>query len=309
MKNFTPGRIVMCPPTYYKLPAVENPHMDVKNQPDLEIAWKQWIAIRNLYEMLGVKVFEVEPHPRLHSMVFAANGAWGVNNESVSEIVLSNFVNPTRQGEEEYFGRLLRRLGCDVFKMPDNVFFEGQGDVITTNNCYLLGTGQRTDRRSGSYLGRLLKLDKPIVELELVSDRFYHLDTCLMSLRGKNLLIFHPGAFSDESLDRLRSLDVSSFEINERFAMKFVANSVFVGDHVLLNVPFENVPEEIFSLSASGVEITDSDPRLDWITNREAGYSFIVNHLRYAGYRIIPVFTSAYRKSGAGVRCLTLFVD
>lgn len=307
--GFTPRRVLMCPPVYYKLPAMENVHMDMTDQPSKEIAWSQWLLIRNLYEMLGLNVFEVEPHPRLHSMVFAANGAWGVRNGDESDVVLSNFVNPTRQGEEDYFEDLLGNLGCNTFRLPESIYFEGQGDVITTRNYYLFGTGKRSQKEASDYLKRLLGLDRPIIELELRDDRFYHLDTCLMSLQSRNALMYCPEAFSRSSREKLASLNLRRFTLSGPAAMHFIANSVFVDNKVLLNVPFDGVPDMFMSMSAAGEALTPGDPRLKSLKSKFPPYGSVVKFLWDLDYEVIPVYTSEFKKSGAGIRCLTLFVD
>ena len=143
VQRSTPTRVLMCPPTYYEIPAEENPHMDVNEQPDKHKAWLQWMVIRNSYQRFGLDVYEMEPVPRYWDMIFTANGAWGRDRE----LVVANFRWPIRQDEKRFFKNWLKRLGCTVFELPQGIFFEGQGDVITLSDTYLFGAGFVQDAR------------------------------------------------------------------------------------------------------------------------------------------------------------------
>lgn len=303
-------RAIVCPPRWYKLPAVENVHMDVNLQPNDKKAWDQWGVIVNLCEMSGMKVFLIMPQENLYSMVFAANGAWGYYNqkECMVETVVANFRNPTRQGEKEYYKKLLKRLGCNVWELPEGLFFEGQGDAVTTHETYCIASGIRSDAEARKYITRIMQLPKPVTPITLVDKRFYHLDTCMMSLPARNALIYFPDAFDQESLERIRSFCLERFEVNEKLALSFVCNSVFIHDMVLLNVPFPDITARSYDLSAEGKLLTKDDFRFEEIMENEPSYEEIIRYLWDLKYNIIPVFTSEFRKSGAGVRCLILFI-
>jgi len=303
-------RVLMCPPAYYKIPAKENVHMDSRVQPNPHLAWLQWLTVRNLLEKFGVRVFEMEPQPHLYSMVFAANGGWGRYNERRrrSEVVLANFLNPTRQGEKEYCRRWLRRLGSVVYELPEHIVFEGQGDVITTSQGYVMAYGIRSSPEAPEYVQRLLELKKPTIQVCITDERFYHLDTCMCSLRFKNALVYYPGAFDEPSLARIRQLNLIRYEISEALAIRFVCNSVFVGNDILLNVPDETT-EQSFEMSADGKALSAEDRRLEELVGRNPEYGALLDFLRRLGYESIPVYTSELFKSGAGVRCLIQFLD
>lgn len=319
----TPTRVLMCPPTYYEIPAAENPHMlraDIPiedQQPDKAKTLMQWTLIRNSYQRFGLSVLEMTPIPRFWDMIFTANGAWGKDRT----LVLSNFRLPIRRDEKEHFDRWLKNLDCKVFELPENLYFEGQGDVITLSDVYLFGYGPRSAPEAREYVELLLELKKPTVGLELVTHEFYHLDTCCTALRGtKGVegLVYYPGAFSEESLQFLRKLpktlsrnvERKIFEVSENLANCFVCNSVFFEDKFMLNVPFADYSDEAFSLSDSFIFMEDeNDIRYREMVEREPDYAEFIVFLRELGYKILPIYTSELLKSGAGVRCTTLFLD
>lgn len=295
----------MCPPTYYEIPAIENPSMNVDEQPDMHKKWLQWVAVANLYQSLGVNVYQIEPQQNMWDLVFTANGAWG----RYGRFVLSNFRQPIRRPEKPHHRRWLKRLGYAVFELPEHVFFEGQGDAITLKDTYLFGYGFRSSPGAKDYVRDLLKLQKGITPLRLVDPMFYHLDTCAMSLREKDALIYHPDALDAESNDRLRALKIARYEVPRTLAELFVCNSVWIENMLLLNIPFVDYDDESFWKSAAGTPLEKNDRRYDEILSHEKDYEKLIAWLWKVGYTVIPVYTSEFKKSGAGVRCLTLFLE
>lgn len=323
-KIYTPSTILRCPPTYYWIAEKLNGLMNTKIQPDLKKTGEQDTVIHNLSTKLGMPVYEMEAQPGLTEMPFTANGAWGVYNEETkqSEIVLSNFLWDRRQGEKEHYRKWIKeRLGFTTFELPEyprnpshTVFFEGQGDVVTATHAYFMGYGQRTSKKAKEYLERLLCLKKPLIPLELISDDFYHLDTCMMSLPEKNALIFYGGAFGAESLlgnlnGYIQEHTVATFRMNKNLAYCLAANSVYINDVILLNVPFPDYSNEAFEKSARGEFLDWNDIRYKEIIEEEPEYQGLIKFLWGLGYKIIPVYTSEFRKSGAGVRCTMLFLQ
>ena len=73
---------------------------------------------------------------------------------------------------------------------------EGEGDLLTTPDWILAGTGFRTDPAAHRELAE--DVDRPVVTLHLVDPRFYHLDTALAVLDEHNVAYF-PEAFAPET--------------------------------------------------------------------------------------------------------------
>lgn len=313
--KITPDSVLMCPPAYYEIPAVENANMDVYDQPNQAKAWRQWMLIRNVYIKLGLKVHEMAPAPRMWDMIFTANGAWGKGTHALSEkkeFVLSNFRQPIRRAEKGYFKKALNNLGFDTFELPEGVFFEGQGDVVSFDQYVLFGYGVRSSFDAIEYVKRLSGTDKTFIPLELKGDSFYHLDTCLMPLLGteQKTILFNGSAFTIESLNVLNRLDIRKLPISWELADNFVCNSVFVDDTILLNVAFDGYGEDSFELSEYAIPLGEvkNDPRIHDFEENCPWYLKLIETLESMDYRVIPVYTSEFKKSGAGVRCLTLFL-
>ncbi len=307
-------RILMCPPTYYTIPAFENADMDVHVQPDMLKAWAQWNAIYNNYQRLGFRVHLIPPHEYLHELIFTANGAWSKFNDETgrSEAVLANFLYPVRQLEKREYRKGLQMLGYeerDIYELPNGMTFEGQGDLLTLADVYLFTFGVRSSPDAFAHIERLLRVKRPIVPLRLTGNKFYHGDTCIFSLRYKNALMYYPGAFDAVSLEKLRALNKIKFEVSEPLANHSVCNSVYIDDIVFLNIDFVDYSSLSFERSARGLFLEKGEVRYEEMMAHEPAYGEVLQFLWGLGFGIIPTYTSEYKKSGAGVRCLTLFLD
>ena len=80
---------------------------------------------------------------------------------------------------------------------------EGQGDLLPLGEMILAGTGFRTDPRSHAEIAEVF--GRPVVSLQLVDPRFYHLDTAL-SVLDDTTIAYYPPAFTEISRARLETL-------------------------------------------------------------------------------------------------------
>lgn len=80
---------------------------------------------------------------------------------------------------------------------------EGQGDLLMVGERVLAGYGFRTDQRAHAEIAAVLGL--PVVSLELVDPRFYHLDTALAVL-DDHTIAYYPPAFSTAAQEQLSAL-------------------------------------------------------------------------------------------------------
>ncbi len=261
----------MCPPTEYKIAWEINPWMSTKNQPDSYKAWYQWHRIFEIYQKLRIKIYLIKPVPELTDMIFTANSGWGRKGT----FILSNFRYPERRPEREHFKSWFRMHGFKTITLPKNVYFEGQGDMVTLREAYLFGWGQRSSIESKDIIKKSLKLQKEIIPLRLINPKFYHLDTCLMYLAPINTIMYYPGAFDRESLKRIKKLEADKIEVNRKEAESFLLNGIYHEDTIVLC----------------------------------GESSRVASFLKKKGLEVITVDTSEFKKSGAGVRCLTLFLD
>ncbi|MBB3662230.1 N-dimethylarginine dimethylaminohydrolase [Prauserella sediminis] len=173
----TPRHYLMCPPRHFAVEYSINPWMDPDQPVDAELAMRQWTTLRDTYRELGHTVDEVPPQPGLPDMVFAANSGTVVDGR----VLGSRFRAPERAAEAEHFRRWFVENGFRDVTMPRQIN-EAEGDFVWTGRVLLAGTGFRTD--PGAHAEAQEALGVPAVSLQLVDERYYHLDTALFVLSG-----------------------------------------------------------------------------------------------------------------------------
>ncbi|MGH3326946.1 MAG: dimethylargininase [Streptomycetales bacterium] len=254
----------MCPPAHFEVSYVINPWMDPARPADRAVALRQWDSLRRAYLDLGHQVETIEPLPGLPDMVFAANGGLVVGGR----VLGSRFRNPERAGEGPAYLDWFRRNGFAEVRPPERVN-EGEGDFLAVGDILLAGAGFRTDpeahREAQEFFGR------PVLSLQLVDPRFYHLDTALAVL-DSGTVAYHPAAFSRGSQDVLRQLFPAAITVGEPDAAVLGLNAVSDGRHVVL------------AAQATGFAAA----------------------LRDHGYLPVPVDLSEFLKAGGGAKCATL---
>jgi N-dimethylarginine dimethylaminohydrolase len=221
MKQRTPStrHYAMTPPTFFAVEYAINPWMDTSTSVDTHVAMNQWESLRQMYKELGHTVELVEPVAGLPDMVYAANGGLVVNGKAV----VARFAYPQRAGESAAYAEWMSRHG---FRPVETRYVnEGQGDPIV-----LAGHGFRTDRRAHDEIAAAVEM--PVVSLELVDPRFYHLDTALAVLDETTIAYFQQ-AFSDESRARLLELFPDAIEVATSDAEVLGLNAVSDGLHVV----------------------------------------------------------------------------
>jgi N-dimethylarginine dimethylaminohydrolase len=148
---------------------------------------------------------------------------------------------------------------------------EGQGDLLVVGSIILAGYGFRTERHAHDEIANAVRM--PIVSLELVDPRFYHLDTALAVL-DDTTIAYYPPAFSEASRRQLLELFPDAIEVGAADAYVLGLNAVSDGLNVVL----------------------------------PAAASRFAEQLRAAGFRPIGVDLSELLKGGGSVKCCTLEV-
>jgi N-dimethylarginine dimethylaminohydrolase len=226
MKQRTPltRHYAMTPPTFFAVEYAINPWMDTSTTVDTHVAMNQWESLRQIYKELGHTVELVEPVAGLPDMVYAANGGLVVDGKAV----VARFAYPQRAGESAAYAEWISRHG---FRPIETRYVnEGQGDLLVVGSIVLAGYGFRTDRRAHDEIAAAVEM--PVVSLELVDPRFYHLDTALAVLDDTSIAYF-PQAFSDESRARLLELFPDAIEVAASDAEVLGLNAVSDGLHVV----------------------------------------------------------------------------
>jgi len=245
---------------------VINPWMDPSTPVDVDRAVAQWTTLVNTYRRLGHTVELIEPIPGLPDMVFAANGATVIDGT----VLGSQFRYPERTEEGPAYLNWFARNGFVTQEAKSTN--EGEGDLLLAGRYLLAGTGFRTDL--DAHLQAQELFGRPVVTLQLVDPRFYHLDTALTVLGGPADIAYLPGAFSAGSRKVLRQLFPDAIIAREEDAAVLGLNAVSDGHRVVL-------PVQARGLAAQ-------------LTER--------------GYQPVGVDLSELRKAGGGPKCCTLEV-
>ncbi|MFW0796164.1 ornithine--oxo-acid transaminase [Gordonia sp. CPCC 205515] len=254
----------MTPPTHFTVEYAINPWMDPSTPVDTTRAVDQWRTLRDLYESLGHAVHVVDPQPGLPDMVYAANGGLSAAGATIA----ARFAFPERAAEGDHYADWFAGHGHGPVHRTRGIQ-EGEGDFLIVGGRILAGTGFRTDRAAHAEIATLTGL--PVITLELVDPRYYHLDTALGVLDDENIA-YYPPAFSPASQAVLAELFPHAIIATDDDAAVLGLNLVSDGRHIVM---------------------TDAAPRL-------------ASALRDAGYEPIGINLSELLKGGGGVKCCTL---
>jgi N-dimethylarginine dimethylaminohydrolase len=256
-------RFLMCRPDHFEVRYVINPWMDATAPVDRARALAQWETLRAAFESHGHIVEVIAGEPGLPDMVFAANGGLVIGDRAIS----ARFANPERAAEGPAYHRWL--TGRDIRRLAAAAETnEGEGDFARMPGRILAGTGFRSSLAAHREVERQFEI--PVVSLELVDPRFYHLDTALMVL-GDTIAYF-PGAFSPASAQLLAELYPDAVVATAQDADVLGLNGVCDGYHVFLSDRATALSEQ----------------------------------LRARGYDPIGIDLSELLKAGGSVKCCTL---
>jgi len=263
VRTARPRRYLMCPPLHFAVEYAINPWMRAGDVVDRDLALSQWEGLRHAYTELGHVVDVIDAVPGLPDMVFAANGGLVVDGR----VMPARFRHAERVPEGPAYRDWFVRNGFAVADSPH--VNEGEGDFLVVGPYVLAGTGFRSHPDSHDDAQELL--GRPVVTLQLVDERFYHLDTALAVL-DETTVAYYPQAFSPGSLAALRRLFPGALVAAEADAMVLGLNAVSDGRHVVL-------PTAATGLAA-----------------QLAGRGFVP----------VPVELSELLKAGGGPKCCTL---
>jgi N-dimethylarginine dimethylaminohydrolase len=265
----TKPHLLMSPPDFFEVVYAINPWMTATV--DRDQAMRQWDALhQTLTGPAGARVSLIPPVQNLPDLVFTANAAFVHGNKAV----IARYKHPERQPEEPHAERWFREQGFDVCLLPREMNFEGAGDALTYADQFVVaGYKQRTDIEAHQALSRETGL--PVLSVELIQSRFYHIDVCLCPLTGGHL-IYYPGAFDHYGLQVIETNvpEHLRLPVTAEEAGRFCCNAVNVGDTVVLN----------------------------------QGSAILVAELRRRNFQVLEVDLSEFIKAGGSAKCLTLRV-
>ncbi|MEB3831001.1 bifunctional arginine dihydrolase/ornithine cyclodeaminase [Phormidium sp. CCY1219] len=262
-------RILMCPPNHYDVDYVINPWMEGNiHKSSRDRAAEQWHKLHHVLKEHAL-VDLVDPQPGWPDMVFTANAGLVLGDK----VVLSRFFHKERQGEEPFFKQWFEVQGYKVFELPKDLPFEGAGDALLDRQGRWLwaGYGFRSELDSHSYIAKWLDIE--VVSLQLVDERFYHLDTCFCPL-NRGYLLYYPPAFDFYSnrIIEMRVPPEKRIAIDEPDAVNFACNAVNVDDVVVMNKVSDELKEQLAKV----------------------------------GFKVIETPLNEFLKAGGAAKCLTL---
>ena len=235
------------------------------------------VSLSAALKRTGARVHMMDGAPGLPDMVFPANSAVVLNGRAL----IARFRYHERQGEERHFVdefARLKDLGAfkEVAQQPKGIWQEGAGDCIwdASRQMFWVGFGPRSSYELLASLKDFF--GEPMKGLELVSGRFYHLDTCFAALSGGEIF-YYPPAFSKLSLTVIRDHVPAHLRIeaSDEDAARFAVNAVNVGREIVMAEPTARLTDE----------------------------------LKERGYSVSPVHLRPFIMSGGGAYCMTLRLD
>ena len=184
------------------------------------------------------------------------------------KVLGARFKHPERHPEGAAYMDWFRRSGYPSVTEPAHVN-EGEGDIAFAHRAIIVGYGFRTDLAARSQIEHLFGL--PVIGVRLVDPRFYHLDTALLVL-DQNTAAYYPAAFDDAGRAALAGHFDVLIEAKDDDAQWLGLNGLSDGRSVVLPVQAQSLTGEIAA----------------------------------AGYNVVNVDLSEFRKAGGGPKCCTL---
>lgn len=241
---------LMCEPTYFAVNYVINPWMAAHiNNIDHARATKQWQAF---YQRLSqfVTVHLITPQPQLPDFVFTANAALVKNKRCL----LSHFRHPERQREEPCYQKWFTTHDYEMLKLPTEIFFEGEGDALfqPDDEWLWMGYGIRSNKEAYQHLSNFFHT--VVVPLQLIDEKFYHLDTCFFPLRH-GYVMYYPAAFDRYSNQMIEAQvpNEKRIAVSDEDAHHFACNAVFIPKHnhcgtIMMNYASDELQDQLTDL-------------------------------------------------------------
>jgi N-dimethylarginine dimethylaminohydrolase len=261
-------QLLMCAPVYYGIEYEINPWMKRSRPSDAGLALKQWTDLqRVLAETLPAEVQLIDAKPGLPDMVFTANAGVVWQNK----FIVSNFRHEVRRGEAAHFAQWFRARGVEIVHLPEEYYFEGEGDLLRCGESWFAGYHIRSDVLAHQKAAEIV--GQEILSLELTSNWFYHLDTCFCPLSEKAAL-YYPSAFDDYANMVLENHIPGLIPVPQDEAERFACNAVVGGNNIVMNT----------------------------------GCPVVRANLEDLGFNVYETPLDEFLKAGGSAKCLTLII-
>lgn len=275
-------QFLMCPPKHFGVAYEINPWMHAEVRTDPELARNQWDDLVAALVVAGAGIQLQDPVEGVPDLVFTANA--GIVNGH--QFVPAHFRHPQRQAETPHDIAWFAERGWQVNLLPSDVLHEGAGDALPfelesgdgdehsggIGPVLVSGYRLRSDAASHRPLSALV--GAPVRSVELVDERLYHLDLVFCPLDGRRAMVA-PLGLDSYGVKVLEALVPELLVLDDDEALAFTANSVVVGDHIVMPA---------------------CPPRVG-------------RRLEAWGFSIAVAPVGEFQKAGGGCRCLTLALD
>jgi len=179
----------------------------------------------------------------------------------------SLFKHQERHAEGSAYMDWFRRNG---YRVVEPTFVnEGEGDIMFAGESIIAGYGIRSEHAVGAQAEASFGL--PVMSVRLVDPRFYHLDTALIVL-DENTAAYYPPAFDEAGQAALAARFGELIEAKAADAEALGLNGLSDGRNVVMPVQAQELAGDISA----------------------------------AGFTVVPVDMSEFKKAGGGPKCCTL---
>jgi len=263
-------RYLMCRPEHFRVDYAINPWMDVDSAVDPEHALTQWDTLVATLESAGAEVEQIAQLPGNPDMVYAMN--YGLVDGD--HVALTNFRYDERRAEAEAAEWWFGEAGLRTTRVGDaGVGAFEAGDAFLYGDSLLVAAGPRTDVATHAVLSR--ELGVRVASVPVVHPALYHLDLSFCPL-DETRAIIAPAAWNAAGRRTVQALVPDPLVIDEDEAFTFCANSVVIGDVVVM---------------PAGVPVR------------------VARQLESWGFAVATVDVSELHKGGGSIRCMTLPLD
>lgn len=261
-------RFLMCPPLHFGVLYEINTWMHKQVMVDADRALSQWEALVTTLREAGAEVEVQPPVEGLPDLVFTANAGLVDGNRFIP----ARFRHPERQAETPHDIAWFRAAGAEIVELPELVSHEGAGDALPFAGKLVSGYRTRSDAAAHSHLS--LMIGAPVLAVELVDPRFYHLDLTFCPLDDRRAIV-NPLGWDAYGNKVIEALVPEPLVLEDEEALGFVANSVVVGDTIVM---------------------PSCSPRVG-------------RQLEAWGFNVAVTAVDEFLKAGGACRCLTLALD
>jgi N-dimethylarginine dimethylaminohydrolase len=264
-------RYLMVRPDHFRIDYVINPYMSTQDQPDPELALKQWDSLRQAIIDAGGEVEVLEQREDSPDMVYAMNLGFAT---AQGKAMLSHMRFEPRRKESltaaEWFMEHdfeLKRPGSDGV----GPHFES-GDAFVFGDSLVIGYGPRTEEGALEHIAS--EWNVRVRGLRITHEGMYHLDLPFCPIDSTHALVYPP-ALDAASQTELFGIVPDPIVLTDDEAFAFSGNSLVVNETIIMPA---------------------CSPRL-----REL--------MTGLGLRVVVLDLSEFHKGGGSARCMTNPLD